>query len=281
MERLTDSRFAGPGRLGLLLLLVLLSAVPAAAQSLWDDPAFRLTREAHDALERKDWATAARLSREAIAEYPDHVLAHYFLAQAALSQGQWDDAVRALQTVVRLYPKSFAGHRELGAALAQLGKTADSARAFETALALRPQGPDAQDVQMRLAFVRLQTGEKDKALPLLAGLAEANTPVPEVWTALGRIYYEGEKLTDSEKAFRRSAELRDDGRTWFNLAVVRLRLYDKPGAIQALERAARHPEVQTQAAAELRKLRSTDPAAPASAPAGPLPAPGATAPVQP
>lgn len=276
-----ESFATGLTRLGLLLVLVLGSGMPAVAQSLWDDPAFRLAREAHDALERKDWPAAARLAREAIAEYPDHVLAHYLLAQAALSQSQWEEAVRSLQTVVRLYPKSFAGHRELGAALSQLGRTPDAIRAFEAALALRPQGPDAQDVQTRLAFVRLQAGEKDKALQLLTGLAQADTTVPDVWTALGRIYYEGGKLVEAERAFRRSAELRDDGRTWFNLAVVRLRLYDKPGAIEALERAARHPEVQTQAAAELRKLRSTDPAAPASAPVGPLPVPGSTAPVRP
>jgi PAS domain-containing protein len=52
----------------------------------------------------------------------------------------------------------------------------------------------------------------------------------------------------------RAAELRDDGKTWFNLAVVRLRLVDKAGAIEALQRAAGHPEVRDQAVAELAKL---------------------------
>jgi tetratricopeptide (TPR) repeat protein len=249
----------------LLLLLALLPGRPPAAQSLWDDRAFQLVREAHGALERNDYAAAARLAREAIAEYPDHVVAHYLVAQAALAQQHWEEAVTALQTVVRLYPKSFAGHRELGAALAQLDRNPEAARAFETALALRPEGADLQDVQVRLAFVRLKAGERDAALAILTGLAQANSTVPEVWTALGRIHYEAERFNDSEKAFRRSAELRDDGRTWFNLAVVRLRLYDKPGAIEALERAAGHPEVGAQAQTELNKLRSTDPA-PAGAP---------------
>src|SRR5687768_13416835 len=89
---------------GLLILLALLWSAPAGAQSLSDDRAFELAREAHTALERSDWAAASRLAREAIAEYPDHVLAHYLLAQAALAQERWEDAVSALQTVVRLYP---------------------------------------------------------------------------------------------------------------------------------------------------------------------------------
>src|SRR5262245_43220854 len=271
MTRSTDSLAVRLGWLGLLLALALLPGAPAVAQTLWDDPAFRLAREASEALERRDWPAAARLAREAIAEYPDHVLAHYLLARAALSQAQWDEAVQSLQTVVRLYPKSFAVHRELGPALSRLGRTAEARRAFETALALQPRGPQAQEVQMLLAFVRLQAGERDKALPLLAELAQADTPVPEVWTALGRLYYEEDKLVESEQAFRRSAELRDDGRTWFNLAVVRLRRSDKPGAIEALERAARHPEVQAQAAAELRRLRSLDPAVPPFGLGSPLP----------
>jgi tetratricopeptide (TPR) repeat protein len=265
-----------PGLL-LLLLLALAPGGPVGAQSLWDDRAFQLAREAHAALERSDWAAATRLAREAIAEYPDHVQAHYLLAQAALAQQHWDEAVSALQTVVRLYPKSFAGHRELGAALAQLDRAPEAARAFEAALALRPAAADLQDVQLRLALVRLKAGERDAALALLTALAQADTAIPEVWSALGRLHYEAERFADSERAFRRSAELRDDGRTWFNLAVVRLRLYDKPGAIEALERAARHPEVNAQAVAELGKLRSTEPplllspAVPGSAPGSPRP----------
>ena len=78
--------------------------------------------------------------------------------------------------------------------------------------------------------------------------------MPEVWTALGRLRYEQDQLSESERAFRRAAELRDDGKTWFNLAVVRLRLYDKAGAIEALQRAAAHPEVREQAVTELGKL---------------------------
>jgi len=279
MRCLIDACGGRRGRLTLLLILALLWGTPVAAQSLWDDRAFRLAREASAALERKAYADAGRLAREAIAEYPEHVLAHYLLAQAALAQEQWEEAAQALGTVVRLYPRSFAGHRELGAALAHLGRAREAVRAFEAALTLRPDAPDARDVRLRLAFVHLQAGERDLALPLLAALARDGSPEPEVWSALGQLYFERDQLAESERALRRSAELRDDGTTWFNLAVVRLRFHDTPGAIEALERAARHPEVQAQATAELGKLRSTEPA-PSPTLRG-LPAPGGWSPVRP
>ena len=255
MRSLGTTRLTVLGGVGLLALVVVLMPAPGAtAQSLWDDPAFQLVRQAQDALQRNDYSATVDLARRAIAEYPDHVWAHYLLAQAALGQRQWDEAVASLTTVTRLYPRSFAAHRELGVAQAQRGRSAEAMGAFEAALALRPEGPDAEDVKLRLAFLRLQGGDTAGALPLLTALAGAGTTVPEVWTALGRLRYEQDQLAESERAFRRAAELRDDGKTWFNLAVVRLRLYDKAGAIEALQRAAAHPEVREQAVTELGKL---------------------------
>ena len=243
---------------GVAVLTLLLSAGPllpaARAQSLWDDPAFELARQAQDALQKKDYEGASGLARRAIDEYPDHVLAHYLLAQAALGRERWEEAATALATVTRLYPRSFAAHRELGVALGRLGRSGESGRAYEVALALRPDGPDAQDVRLRLAFLRLQGGDRDGAMPLLTALARAETTVPDVWIALGRLHYERDQLTESERAYRRATELRDDGKTWFNLAVVRLRLYEKAGAIEAFRRAAAHPDVKDQALAELAKL---------------------------
>jgi tetratricopeptide (TPR) repeat protein len=240
--------------LAVLTFVGMLLPSMAPAQSLWDDPAFQLARQAQDALQRKDYASAADLARRAIQEYPDHVLAHYLLAQAAFGQERWEEAASALVNVARLYPKSFAAQRELGVALSKLGRGPEAIRAYDHALAIRSDGPDAEEVRLRLAFLKLQAGDKDGALPLLAALAQANTTVPEVWTALGRLHYEREQLPESERAFRRSAELRDDGKTWFNLAVVRLRLVDRAGSIEALQRAAAHPEVRDQAVAELTKL---------------------------
>jgi tetratricopeptide (TPR) repeat protein len=255
MRSLSAARLTVLRVVGLLVLVGFLFPAPGATgQSLWDDPAFQLARQAQEALQRNDYPASVDLARRAIGEYPDHVWAHYLLAQAALAQRQWDEAVASLTTVIRLYPRSFAAHRELGVAQTQLGRPVEAMRAFEAALALRPDGPDAEDVKLRLAFLRLQGGDTAGAVPLLTALAEAGTTVPEVWTAIGRLRYEQDQLAESERAFRRAAELKDDGKTWFNLAVVRLRLYDKTGAIDAFQRAAVHPEVREQAVTELGKL---------------------------
>jgi cytochrome c-type biogenesis protein CcmH/NrfG len=86
-------------------------------QRLWDDPAFLLYREATEAMDRHDHARAVTLARGAISHYPDFVLAHFLLGQAALALRRWDDAASAFRTVVDLYPGSLAGRRGLQTAI--------------------------------------------------------------------------------------------------------------------------------------------------------------------
>ena len=87
----------------------------AFGQRLWDDPAFTLYREAVEAMDRQDFARAAALARGAIGHYPDLVLAHFLLGQAARALGQWDEAAAAFRAVVELYPGSLAARRALRA----------------------------------------------------------------------------------------------------------------------------------------------------------------------
>ena len=241
--------------LGALLLVL---AGPAHAQTLSDDPAFALYRGAVKATEAKDYGRASELARQAIAEYPDHLLAWYLLGQAALAREAWEEAVTAFTNVVKRYPASFAGHRDLGVALERLGRVDDARRAFETALQRRP---DAAETRLRLAVMLYDKGQRDAALPQLEALAKAESSAPEVWLRLARSYYERNDLPASERAFARAGALRDDGATWFNLGVVRLRLRDASGARAAFTRAAEHAEVREQAARELEKLRTAGPPA--------------------
>jgi len=66
--------------------------------------------------------------------------------------------------------------------------------------------------------------------------------MPEVWSALGRLHYESGELQESEKAYAKAVALKDDGRSWFNLAAVRMRLNDPAGALQAFKQAAQHDQ---------------------------------------
>ena len=234
-------------------LLVAVGGGAAWAQTLTDDPAFALYRQAVQAAEAKDYARATALAREAIAQYPDHLLAWYLLGQAAMGRGAWQEAADAFTNVVRRYPASFAAQRDLGLALQHLGRIDDAVSALEAALARRP---DSEDVRLRLALMLYEQGRKEAALPHLERLARADSRAPQVWAMLARTYYERNDLPGSEKAFARAAGLTEDGKSWFNLGVVRLRLNDAAGAREAFTRAATHAEVREQATRELDKLRA-------------------------
>ena len=235
-----------------MALCALAGVGSASAQSLWDDPAFALYRQAVEAMDKKDYARASDLAGQAIAAYPDHILAHYLRGQAALGASRWEDAAQALSKVVALYPGSFAAHRDLGAAYQQLNRVPDAARAYEGALAIRP---DDEDTRIRLAFTYLNAGDTEHAMPHLQRLAERDSKAPEVWMALARAAYGKGDFAASEANFTKAVALKDDGRNWFNLAVVRMRRNDFPGALQAFERSAAHPDTQEQAKGEIAKLR--------------------------
>jgi tetratricopeptide (TPR) repeat protein len=260
-----------------LAFCAIASAGSVGAQGIWDDPAFALYRQAVEAMDRKDYAKAAELSGQAIALQPTHVLAYYLRGQAAMFQSRWDDAATAFAKVVELYPASFAGHRDLAGAYEQQHRLDDAAREYEAAIALR----DQDDLRVRLAFMLLKANQQPRALTQLQALADRDSKVPEVWNTLARLAYEKNDLPGAEKHFTRAVALRDDGRTWFNLGVVRTRLTDLPGALQAFEKAAQHTETREPAQKEVAKVREAmkqpatgaapDRAMPGSTPGQPIP----------
>jgi Tfp pilus assembly protein PilF len=228
-----------------------LASGAAIAQSMWDDPAFVLYRQAAEAMERRSFADAEALAAKAIAQYPDHALAYYLRGQAA-AQSHWDDAATSLGKAVALYPGSVAARRDLGAVLERQDRFADAAQAYAAALDIR----DSDELRVRLAYALAEAGDEPRALGERHKLTDRDTALPEAWSLLARITYGDGDWAAAEKAYARAAALRDNGRTWFNLGVVRVRLNDLPGALQAFERAAKHPDVKTQADAEASRVRA-------------------------
>lgn len=247
-------RFHSRGR-GLTAVALALSltacAGSATAQTIWDDPAFLLFRQAMDAMNAREYARATELTTQAIAKLPNHPLAFYVRGQAAAAQSHWDEAAAAFGRTAELYPGSFAAQRDLGASLEHLGRVKEAAKAFEAALALR----EEDDLRARLAFMLAEHGEPALARTELEKLAARESTLPAVWSTLGRLAYEAKEWAPAEKAYARASSLKDDGRTWFNLGVVRVRLQDLPGALQAFERAAQHADVKPQAETEAGRIR--------------------------
>jgi tetratricopeptide (TPR) repeat protein len=239
----------------LLSLWLLYSGYEPVAQTLMDDPAFAAFQQATEAFNRQAYQQAKEFARQAVTYYPQYLMAHYLLGQVALAEMRWDEAVQAFSTVVSLYPTCFAGHRNLGIALEQAKRPEEATTAYQTALTILP---DNSDVQARLAFLHVQAGRQEAALSLLRPLAESGTTMPEVWAVLGRLLYDTRDFAGSAKALQRAAELRDDGKLWFNLGAVRLHLEDWQGARRAFEHAARHAETQEQAKRELDNLQQRD-----------------------
>ena len=126
-------------------------------------------------------------------------------------------------------------------------------RAYEAALKIKP---DNEDIQLRLAFLFVNAKQSDKAQPLLQALADKGTKAYDVYTTLARIAYEKDDLAGSEAAFVKALAVRDDGKTWFNLGVVRVRRNDLKGALDAFEHAAKHAETKEQAGREIEKVKA-------------------------
>jgi len=229
------------------------AAASADAQNIWDDPAFALYRQGAQALEAKDYGRAADLARQATAVYPEHVLAFYLRGQAELAQSRWDEAAEALAKVTALYPAAASAQRDLGVAYQQLGRVDEAARALEAALAIRPAD---DDTRARLVVLLLGANQAARAQPHLKELGEGNPRMPDVYLATARAAYESGDLAGAAVAFEKAAALRDDGRTWFNLGVVRTRLGNTAGAIEAFEHAAKFPDTKEQATKEIQKVRA-------------------------
>jgi tetratricopeptide (TPR) repeat protein len=225
----------------------------AGAQGLWEDGAFALYRQAVEAMNKKDYDAADRLVGEAIKLYPNHVLAYYLRGQAALAQSRWDAAATAFGRVTEIYPGSIAGFKSLGVAYEELGKSDDAARAWESALKL---APSDDEMRARLAFLLLRAKREDQGLTLLRELAARDTKNADVWIALARSSYDKGDYPATEKSFVRAVALRDDGPAWYNLGVVRLRMADRAGAIDAFQHAARHAATRDEATKEIERLKA-------------------------
>ena len=91
---------------------------------------------------------------------------------------------------------------------------------------------------------------------LLRELADRDTKNADVWIALARNSYDKGDYPATERSFVRATALRDDGPAWFNLGVVRLRLDNRGGALQAFEHAVTHAATREEATKEIDRIKA-------------------------
>ena len=124
---------------------------------------------------------------------------------------------------------------------------------MEAALAIRPED---DDTRVRLAIMLVNANQQARALPHLTALGERNTKLPDVYLAMARAAYDTGDFAGAAVAFEKAVALRENGRTWFNLGVVRVRLGNTAGALEAFERAAQFPDTKEQATKEIQKVKA-------------------------
>ena len=223
-------------------LCLLAAAVAAGAQSIWDDPAFQLLRQAMDALNDGKTRAGRRAGRRRPS--PSSRIIRSPTTCAGRPRPPSRSGTRR--------PASFAKAAELYPGLVR-----GPARSRRVLRAPRQaQGVDA-GVQGRArhprpgrppgahgAHARRERRGAGRAWRSSRSSPRATARSPRCGPRSAVSRTRRGDWAGAEKAYAKAVALKDDGRNWFNLGVVRVRLKDLPGALKAFEQAGQDPDRQ-------------------------------------
>ena len=186
-------------------------------------------------LARGQAGQAERLARRVLALRPDDVGATEILAEVCVRRGDVAGALRAWMQAARLAPTDPAPLEGLGRLLARAGKIAEAKGAFAEAARRAPRDPALRG---RLADAALQLGDTDAALQHLQHLA-ALSPADPVPLRQAAAILQAERDLSGAAAHLTLALRRDPAcaTTWLSLALLRSRLHDPDGALEAVAQA--------------------------------------------
>jgi len=238
------------------------------------------------ALNRREFAAAARGFEALLADGIESFESHLYLARAFAGLNQPDRAAPHFERAARLAPTledAWAGWAETrraaagpepalaivregrsknprGAQLAlldadlsqQLGRPEDAIAALKTALPLRPADPGVRE---RLGTLQRDLGQVDAALASFRDAVAVDPTSASAWNALGMTLGGNGRLDEAERAFRSAVE-RDatDHRYVFNLGLALARQGRGREARPYFERALQLQPGFAAARDELRKL---------------------------
>ena len=147
-------------------------------------------------------------------------------------QGKLQEAADAFQQVIARRPDTADAYRYLAFVYWQGGRPADAIRTLETAL---KNGVTHRDVRVKLGVYLAETGNAQRAIQLLDGLAGDDV---EALNALGIAYGQAGRSTDAIRTFEHVLRIDPtNGLGWQNIGTVQLRAGDRSAAETSLRRA--------------------------------------------
>ncbi len=147
-------------------------------------------------------------------------------------QGKFEDAAQAFQQVIARRPDTADAYRYLAFVYWQGGRPSDAIQTLEKAL---QNGITHRDVRVKLGVYLSETGNAERAIHLLEGLAGDDI---EALNALGIAYGTAHRSADAIRTFTHVLEVDPtNGLGWQNIGTVQLRDGDRAAAEASLRRA--------------------------------------------
>jgi len=178
---------------------------------------------------------AARRDRYGEADDPKRLIeldAMLHRAGDLYQRGKLEDAAQGFQQVIARRPDTADAYRYLAFVYWQGGRPTDAIRTLETAL---QNGVTHRDVRVKLGVYLSETGNADRAIQLLEGLADDDI---EALNALGIAYGQARRSADALRTFEHVLAVDPtNGLAWQNIGTVQLRAGDRSAAEASLRRA--------------------------------------------
>jgi tetratricopeptide (TPR) repeat protein len=192
-------------------------------------------------LEHGNSEAAAENFRQLIRRNPDDPRAYVGLAEALFLQQNLNEAEDLLETALELDPRQTRGLLLRGKIARASGHDESALRDYYQVLAAEP---DHVEARLLIAELHFERGDIRLAAPLLRSIAETseagNMQRCRAQWLLGQCYVRDERWPDAARALEAGiASRRSSARDWHELAEVRRRAGDLPGAGAAVEQALR------------------------------------------
>lgn len=133
--------------------------------------------DAIDSFENGDYEDAAKNFMLIAKAYPEHPMAHIFLARAYIELTQYENAINALFAHLKVNPNSVEALIYLGLTYYECGEIEQTQERYEQALELRK---DYQMVRENLAITHVASGELTEALEELVNLHQECPDDPNI-----------------------------------------------------------------------------------------------------